>query len=158
VRTTRSFRRIRVGAALAALLAHPSTAFAQAKPMQLEDLGRVVRVSDAQIAPDGKSVLVIVGRVNYEENRSILDLVEVNVASGAQKVLLHDRRGLSSPRWSPDGDRIAFLGTAENDAQLFVLPHEGGDATRITSAPGGVQHFAWRPNGKDFAFVAAVMR
>lgn len=147
-----------------------------ARRIELADLGRIVRVSDAQLAPDGRSALVLVGRADYDANRSVVDLVQVDVATGTQRVLVHDRRGLASPRWSPTGDRVAFLAnapTAGGDApaagpaptppaaaapgtaQIFVVPASGGEPTRVTSAPLGVQHFAWRPNGRDIAFVAA---
>ena len=35
------------------------------------------------------------------------------------------------------------------------MPMEGGDALRLTSVTNGVQHFAWRPDGQDIAFVTA---
>ena len=40
--------------------------FGQAqRRMQLDDLGRIVRVSDPQIAPDGKSIVIVVSRANH---------------------------------------------------------------------------------------------
>jgi dipeptidyl aminopeptidase/acylaminoacyl peptidase len=151
------------GAALA--LAFSGAAQGQARPMNLSDLGRIVRVSDAQIAPDGRSVLILVSRANYAEDRFVTDLVLVDVASGAQRALVHDRRGLSSPRWSPSGDRVAFLATeapasgtaTEPRAQIFTVTaaRPGAVPVRVTSAPQGVQQFAWRPNGTYFAYVTA---
>src|SRR5206468_9786111 len=67
--------------------------------MQLDDLGRIVRVSDPQIAPDGKSIVIVVSRANYDENRYDADLVLVDVASGNQRVLTRDRRSVSHPRF-----------------------------------------------------------
>ena len=75
---------------------------------ELKHLGRLVRVGDPQIAPDGKSIAVVVSRPNYAENRYDAQLVLVDVASQAQRVI-SDRRGLSQPRWSPSGERLAFL-------------------------------------------------
>jgi dipeptidyl aminopeptidase/acylaminoacyl peptidase len=43
-------------------------AIAQSR-MDLDAFGRIVRVADPQIAPDGKSIVVVVSRANYEENR-----------------------------------------------------------------------------------------
>ena len=126
--------------------------------MQLDDLGRIVRVSDPQIAPDGKSIVIVVARANYDENRYDADLVQVDVASGNQRVLTRDRRGVSHARFSPKGDRLAFLanvaltGNQQPRAQIFVMPMNGGDATRLTSAPKGVQQFAWSPDGNTIVF------
>jgi dipeptidyl aminopeptidase/acylaminoacyl peptidase len=130
----------------------------QPRRMQLDDLGRIVRVSDPQIAPDGKSIVVVVGRANYEENRYDADLVSIDVATGNQHTLTHERRSLSHPRFSPNGDRLAFLASAavasgqQPRAQIFVMPMSGGDAHRLTSAPKGVQQFTWSPDGRTIAY------
>lgn len=143
------------------LLALPATVAAQARRIELADLARIVRVTDAQLSPDGRSALVLVARPDYDENRYRTDLVQVDVGSRAQRVLLTDRRGLASPRWSPSGDRIAFLVNTGEGAgaamhpQLWVIPAGGGEAARVTHADGGVQHFAWRPDGRALAYVAA---
>ena len=130
----------------------------QPRRMQLDDLGRVVRVSDPQISPDGTSVVVVVARANYDENRYDGDLVLVDIASGNQRVLTTERRSVSQPRFSPGGDRLAFLSNVvlasgqQPHAQIFVMPMSGGDVRRLTSAPKGVQQFAWSPDGRTIAY------
>jgi dipeptidyl aminopeptidase/acylaminoacyl peptidase len=130
----------------------------QSRRMQLDDLGRIVRVSDPQIAPDGKSIVIVVARANYDEDRYDAELVVVDVATGNQRVLTNDRRSVSHPRFSPSGDRLAFLSSLAlasgqpSRAQVFVMPMSGGDARRITSAPKGVQQFTWSPDGRTIAY------
>src|SRR5262245_15107454 len=134
------------------------TATAQQRRMQLDDFGRLVRVSDPQISPDGKSIVIVVGRANYDENRYDSDLVLVDVATGAQRTLTNDRRSVSHPRFSPSGDHLAFLSNVSlaNNApqrpQIHVMPMGGGDVRRITNAPKGVQQFAWSPDGRSIAY------
>ncbi len=123
---------------------------ALAERVSLERMGKIVRVTDAQISPDGARVAVIVSRANFEENRYDAQLVLLNPS---QRVLVSQRRGLSSPRWSPDGGRIGFLAQVDGKAQVFVLPVDGGESSQITSAARGVQQFAWSPDGKRVAFV-----
>src|ERR1041385_3124874 len=104
------------------------TGLAQQRRMQLDDLGRIVRVSDPQISPDGKSIVVVVLRANYDENRYDSDLVLVDVASGSHRTLTSDRRSVSHPRFSPTGDRLAFLSTVavapgqQPRPQILVMP------------------------------------
>ena len=81
----------------------------RAKRFELEDLGKLVRLSSPQIAPDGKSIALVVSRPDYEKNRFNSELVLVDAATGARRVLVRDRHGVSHPRWSPSGDRLAFL-------------------------------------------------
>ncbi|MCU1228439.1 MAG: hypothetical protein JWO97_1323, partial [Acidobacteria bacterium] len=132
---------------------------AGAERLQLGDRARVVNVSDPQLSPDARQLLCSVSRVNLAENRHEPQLVVIDVASGEQRPLTSDRRGVASARWSPDGARIAFLANATNEKdakrQLWVMTMIGGDARRITDAAKGVQQFAWSPDGATIAFVAA---
>src|SRR5439155_811683 len=68
-----------------------------------------------------------------------------------------DRKGVGSPRWSPSGDRLAFLATAGSGdkaaPQVFVLDMRGGEARQITEAANGVEQYAWKPDGADIAYV-----
>ena len=60
----------------------------------------------------------------------------------------------SGAAWSPDGDRIAFSTRREGDdaAQIYVIALSGGEAQRVTSAPGGATNPQWRPDGKAILF------
>src|SRR5712692_1993886 len=119
-------------------------------------IAKIARVSDPQISPDGKSIVIVVSRPNYADDRYDANLVLVDIATEHQRALTRDRRGVSSPRWSPRGDRLAFLATGANSKpQIFVMPMSGGDALEITKSPTGIQQFAWRPDGDMLAFAAA---
>jgi dipeptidyl aminopeptidase/acylaminoacyl peptidase len=121
----------------------------------IEHLGKLVRVADPQISPDGTRIVAVVSRPNYEDNRFDAELVLIDTATQKLRVLTHDRRGVSFPRWSPSGDRLAFLAVSNGKPQVFVMPMEGGDAIQVTKSSTGVQQFAWRPDGQSLAFAAA---
>ncbi len=131
----------------------------QPRSFELADLARLVRLADPQISPDGRSIAIIVSRANLDEDRYDADLALVDVASGTLKTLTSERRGVGQPRWSPGGDRLAFLasvGTGRDaHPQVFVLTMTGGEARRLTNAPNGVQQFAWSPDGATIAFATA---
>ncbi|HEY8848282.1 MAG TPA: hypothetical protein VIO12_03250 [Thermoanaerobaculia bacterium] len=135
------------------------TATAQAARITPTDLYRLVNVTDPQISPDGRSVVCIVARANVKDNRWDSDLVSIDVATGAQQPLTYERRGIASPRWSPDGQRLAFLANASADReakrQIWVTSSRGGDPRRITDAAHGVQQFGWSPDGSQIAFVTS---
>jgi len=140
------------------VLAAPGRAMAEARKIELDDFRKIVSVSSPEISPDGKSIVIVVSRVNWDEDRYDSQLVLVDIASGAQRPLTKIRKGLSSPQFSPSGDRLAFLAETGEEkkaaAQILVLPMNGGEPQQITSAPLGVEQFAWRPDGSFFAFVS----
>jgi dipeptidyl aminopeptidase/acylaminoacyl peptidase len=128
-----------------------------ARTLTFDDLRKGVSLNDPQISPDGKQIVLLVSRPDFAKDtvRSEFDLIDV--ASGARRPLTHDRMGLGSPRWSPDGATLAFLasvadGSAEEE-QLFTMPMAGGEALALTHAPNGVQQFAWSPDGSKIAYV-----
>jgi dipeptidyl aminopeptidase/acylaminoacyl peptidase len=132
-------------------------AIAQQRRFDLSDLGRIVRVTDPQISPDGRRILILVSRVNYEQDRFDTQLLLLDAPSGAQRVLIQGRGGLGHVRWSPAGDRIAFLAGTGMVAgrQVFVMTVSGGEARAVTNAPSGVQQFAWSPDALYIAFTTA---
>jgi dipeptidyl aminopeptidase/acylaminoacyl peptidase len=121
----------------------------------IQQSGKIVRLTDPQISPGGQSVALVVSRANFEEDRYDPQLVLVDVATRAQRIVVRERRGLSQVRWSPDGARLAFLATADGKPQIFVMAVDGGDARQVTNSPTGVQQFAWRPGRGEIAYVAS---
>jgi len=60
------------------------------------------------------------------------------------------------PILSPDESRIAFMSDRFGSLDLFVMPAEGGPATRLSYNENPDQHYAWRHDGS--AVLAYVMR
>ncbi|MGH8113806.1 MAG: TolB family protein, partial [Rhodanobacteraceae bacterium] len=140
--------------AVVALVGLPMLARA-ATPFQLDDLQKLVKLSDPQLSPDGKSVAVVVTTPVWKTDKYDTELDIVNVASGARRALTHDREHVSSPRWSPDGTRLAFLAkdSKTKKSQIYVMPLAGGDAQRITDAKQGIVEFTWSPESDRIAYI-----
>jgi dipeptidyl aminopeptidase/acylaminoacyl peptidase len=137
----------------ACLSAQPS--FAQAKRFTPDVFVKLTRLSDPQISPDGKSIVIVVGHPNLKTDKYDTELVLVDIATREQRVLTHGRRVGGYPRWSPTGDRLAYIAEdADKKAQIFVLPMSGGDSIQLTHAAGAVSQFAWKPDGTAAAFAA----
>jgi dipeptidyl aminopeptidase/acylaminoacyl peptidase len=140
---------------LVALAVCVSLAAVAATPFQLDDLQKLVRVSDPQFSPDGTQVAIVVKTPVWKTDKHATEVDVVDVASGAKRALTHDRERVSSPRWSPDGTRLAFLAKEPKSkhAQIYVLPMAGGDAQCITDTKAGVDEFSWSPDGTRIAYV-----
>jgi dipeptidyl aminopeptidase/acylaminoacyl peptidase len=128
---------------------------AQSRRFSADDLVKLVRVSDPQISPDGKTIAIVVGRANLKEDRWDSELEFVDVATRQARVMTHDRPGVGWVRWSPDGSNVLFLAQDGNKkSQVFVMPANGGDAVMVTHGKTAVSVPAWRPDGTGIAFAA----
>src|ERR1700733_10191216 len=144
-------------APLAAALAASISVAAVARPIQISDMFRAVGVSNAQISPDGKTVVFVVSRWDGHVASYTHELHIVDVLGKADRRVLSHPLDVFSPGWSPDGKLIAFLapeGRAGTPLQVYVTQHDG-KVHRLTGMPTDVQEIAWSPDSKSIAFVAA---
>ena len=108
------------------------------------------QVADPQISPDGKQIVYTRRYVNKLEDRWDATLWIMNVDGSHNRML---GKG-SSPVWSPDGTRLAYLETGEpTGTQIFVryMDAEGATSqiTRTDQSPSDVR---WSPDGKWLGF------
>lgn len=140
--------------ALLTLAAAPLAA--QQQRFSLDHFRRIVGVGGVQLSPDGRTAVVTVSRPNYETDKTESALHAVDVATGTSHQLTFERKGVGSPRFSPDGRTLAFLAPDSADhMQIWLMPMAGGDARRLTSHRTGVEHFSWRPDGGAVAFASS---
>lgn len=142
-------------AAVAAFVLLPAVASA-ASTFVSDDQYKVVGFSSPRISPDGTRLLFTRARVNLDTDHRDAELVVMNVASGAQRVLTSGRTSVSNPSWSPNGDSVAFVSpNAAKHGEIFVMPASGGVARQATDALNGIGTYAWRPDGEAIAYVAS---
>ncbi|MBM3761519.1 MAG: S9 family peptidase [Acidobacteria bacterium] len=101
------------------------------------------RPLDAVISPDGSTVVYVLSRTNWEDNASESDLYLANIASGQNLKLTASRKSSSSPVWSPDSKRIAFLSNRDGKQQIYVMPIGNGEAIQLTNHETGVNMMDW---------------
>ncbi len=129
-----------------------SFASAQSAHYSVEDLLKIRRVGDPQVSPDGKRVAFTIGDVNFDANRTVTQIYIMSSAGGDMKQLTNGASSASSPRWSPDGKKLAYV----NGDQLWVMEPDGSNKEQITKISTGAGGPVWSPDGHWLAFVSDV--
>ena len=142
---------------LALLCCLPATA-QERRPLGVVDMIQLPSIQDPQLSPDGKHVLFVIDRPDWKGNRRVGHIYRINADGTNQVQLTFGERGESSPRWSPDGRRIAFLSRRGDDThvQLYLLDAEGGEARRVMAHPTAPSDITWAPDSRLVFFTAPV--
>ncbi|MCG6956001.1 MAG: S9 family peptidase [Gemmatimonadetes bacterium] len=115
-------------------------------------------VGSVAISADGSLVAYTVRHAEMDGKTSkYVSQVWVAKADGSSnRQYTYGEEGASSPAFSPDGTRLAFLARRGDGAktQVWVLPLSGGEAWSTTGAPEGVGSFAWSPDGQRIAYTS----
>jgi len=135
-------------------------------PITAEDLAALAVVSDAQISPDGTRVAYPVRRMDVAGNRYRAAVHVVPFDGSAEGLAITDGDAdASAPRWSPDGETIAFLSggvpAAEPGAaklpkppkQVHLVPAAGGASRRLTDLLEDCSEPTWAPDGSGLVIV-----
>lgn len=143
--------------ALAACFAIAAPA-AAARPMTIHDLLTAVRVTDPQLSPDGRRVAFVRTTTDATTGARNADIWVVPAdGSAAPALLVGGEKTENTPRWSPDGKRLAFLSTRGGAPQIYIADADGSGVRALTSREGGVQPpMVISPDGRSVAFVADV--
>lgn len=128
------------------------------RALEPHDVFALQWASDPQIRADGKSVAFVRHGFNILSDEETRSIWIADAASGAQKQVGLQAGSYSSPRWSPDGDRLAFLFSpgSGKPAQLVVYSLRTGESVTLTQSPQSPRDIAWSPDGRSIAFLQLV--
>jgi dipeptidyl aminopeptidase/acylaminoacyl peptidase len=118
-----------------------------------DDLYRFELVSDPQLSPDGRAVVLCVQRVDRATEKKVTNLWLAATDGSRLRQFTHGKQADTHPRWSPDGQTIAFLSNRGNEeqAQIYLIPLDGGEARPLTDLKGSFASFEWSPDGATLA-------
>jgi len=137
-------------AALTAPAAGPNSIFTG------RDLFDLEVATDPQISPDGRTIAYVRKSNDIMTDKARSTIWLVDVASGEQRPLLAGAGSYSSPRWSPNGSKLAYVASGEGGTQLYVRWTANGESARITGLPDSPDSIAWSPDGSRIAYTMFV--
>lgn len=140
--------------------------------MTIDDVLDLVQVSAPRISPDGRRVLYTVSELGKWKDNKRVTAIWIADADGANARRFLGNEKDRNPAWSPDGRRVAFLSTREasktdggssagagpgsgdDDAQIYVIPVDGGEAVKLTDHKGAIRSFEWTRDSASIVFLA----
>ncbi|HEV7716783.1 MAG TPA: DPP IV N-terminal domain-containing protein, partial [Steroidobacteraceae bacterium] len=118
-----------------------------------KDLFGLQWATDPQIRPDGRMVAYVRASHDVMTDQVRRALWLVDAETGTQTPLVSGPGSHFSPRWSPDGTRLAYVSSAEGGrSQLFVRWLQTGQSSRIADLTDAPDELAWSRDGKSIAF------
>ncbi|MBL4602271.1 MAG: S9 family peptidase [Emcibacteraceae bacterium] len=120
------------------------------------DVFNLEYATDPRPSTDGSEIVYVRRSNDIMTDRTRSNIWSVKADGSENRPLLSGRDNYSSPRWSPDGSKIAYTSAAEGSNQIYLRWHDSGQTallSNLTLSPGGL---TWSPDGKWLAFTSRV--
>lgn len=120
------------------------------------DVFNLEYATDPQPSADGSEIVYVRRSNDIMTDRTRSNIWSVKADGSENRPLLSGRDNYSSPRWSPDGTKIAYTSAAEGSNQIYLRWHDSGQTallSNLTLSPSGL---TWSPDGKWLAFTSRV--
>ena len=136
-----------------AVLFSAMSAHSVARVLEQKDLFQMQWANDPQIRRDGAQIAYARTANDIMTDEQSQSLWLIDTATGAQTPLAGGPGHYASPRWSPDGTRIAYLATGSDGHTQIVIHWMRGETAALTSLVEAPSDITWSPDGKQIAFI-----
>lgn len=125
-------------------------------PFSYLDVFELEYASDPQISPDGAHIVYRRMGFDIMKDRAAGQLWIMD-ADGTNHQKLSTREGSeSSPRWSPTGDRLAFVSSTDEGAEIYLYWVNTGRMARLSQLENSPGNLSWSADGTMIAFTMMV--
>jgi dipeptidyl aminopeptidase/acylaminoacyl peptidase len=129
---------------------------ADKRAFTVEDLYRVRALANLHVSPDGSTVVFTVATNDLPRAKHSEHVWLMNANGTNARQFTRGDAGESSPVFSPDGSRIAFVSGRNGSSNIYIISSSGGEATQLTRVSTGVADPLWSPDGKWIVFSSDV--
>ena len=127
--------------------------FSVFEPMDVFDLEWA---SDPRVSPDGKTIVYVRKSNDIMKDRERSNLWQVSTDGSDHRPLYSGLNSIKSPRWSPNGEKLAFISNDTGSQQIHVRWFDSGDTAVISQLQASPSNLSWSPDGKWLAFTMNV--
>src|SRR5258706_5556398 len=156
-------------AIITALLCIEQTAIAQ-RPFSAADTLALQTIGEVAPSPDARTIVFSVSTIDLPANKTVSRLMRYRLPNGrgseiggAPEMLTGVPEGASSIRWSPNGERLAFIATHEKTTGIYTLDVASGKVARICDyrrsnsfLPHAGNMLAWSPDSQQIALAGTL--
>ena len=115
---------------------------------------KVKLISDLNFSKDNKIAMVVREALIDEEKSEYLNQIWVSKSNLSKPIkFTHHEKSSTHPRFSPDGEFLAFLSSRSEKQQIWVMRTSGGGSWQFTFEKQGVGSFKWSPDGNKIVFL-----
>ena len=126
------------------------------QPFEATDVLQHQTISDLSFSWDQSLAACSVRAVNRASGQSTSTLWIYPANGSAPWQMTSGTAFDHQPRWSPDGQLLAFLSDRAGPTQLFLIARNGGEARQLGSLDGSVSDFEWNPDGRGLLVLVSL--
>ncbi|MEX0997554.1 MAG: S9 family peptidase [Flavobacteriaceae bacterium] len=138
-------------------LASSTTAqFQTQTPFDYLDVFEMQYASSPEISPDGNQIVYLRNQFDIMTDKKFTNLWLIDFEGEKELPLTSGKQNFSSAKWSPDGEKIAYVSAEEGSAQIFVRWMKTGQTASVTNLTKSPGNLSWSTDGKWIAFTMTV--
>ena len=121
-----------------------------------EDVFELEYAHDPRISPDGSRVVYERRSNDIMTDSTNSNLWVIDTDGDEHRPLISGIKNASSPRWSPDNTRIAYVESTGTGTGIFVRWMDSGLTGLVSNLIESPTNLSWSPDGQWLAFVMTV--
>ena len=112
--------------------------------------------TDPRVSPDGGNIVYVRQSNDIMKDRQRSNLWQVSIDGKNHRPLSSGLKNSTSPRWSPDNKKLAFISNDTGSQQIHLRWMDSGETAVISHLQHSPSNLSWSPDGKWLAFTMNV--
>jgi len=114
----------------------------------------VNQISDLNFSNSDKVAMVVRhAKIEGEKSEYLNQIWLSNTKINNIRQFTYHEKSSTHPRFSPDGNYLAFLSARTDTTQIWLMQVDGGEAWQFSYEKQGAGSFKWSPSGDKIAFL-----